>query len=126
MVGLLHIEYKNTQVATKAFLMGVPSVFIKSLLRTIDSLLWMNENSPYRPLGSSTIRRCGLVGLGVTLLEKVITAGQALRSQMLKLDPVFHSLPAAFGYDVELAATSLASCMPLCYHASHHDNGLNL
>lgn len=81
----------------------------------------LNENSPYRPIGSSTIRRCGLVGE-----SSHWGRGQALRSQMLELDLVFHFLPVAFGYDVELTATSLASCMPLCYHASHHDNELNL
>jgi hypothetical protein len=29
--------------------------------------------------------------------------------------------------EVELSATSLAPCLPMCYRASHHDdNGLNL
>lgn len=62
----------------------------------------------------------------MVLLEEVVSRGQALCSQMLKLCPVFHSFPAAFGSDVELSATTLASCMPVCHHASHDDNGLKL
>ena len=37
------------------------------------------------PIGSGTIRRCGLVGVGVALMEKVCHCGFALRSAMLKL-----------------------------------------
>ena len=31
----------------------------------------LNENDPHRLIGSSPIRRCGLIGVDVTLLEKV-------------------------------------------------------
>ena len=39
----------------------------------------LNKNGPYRPVGSGTIRRCGLVGIGVALLEEVCHRGWALR-----------------------------------------------
>jgi hypothetical protein len=31
----------------------------------------LNENGPLRPIGSGTIRMCGLIGIGVALLEEV-------------------------------------------------------
>jgi hypothetical protein len=31
----------------------------------------LNENDPYRPIESGIIRRCGLLGVGTTLLEEV-------------------------------------------------------
>ena len=46
-------------------------------------------------MGSSIVRRCGLVGVGVALLEEV-----SLRFFLLSGDP-----------DVELSGTSLAPCL---------------
>jgi hypothetical protein len=42
------------------------------------------------PVGGGTVRRCDLVGVGMTLLEYVTVCGlgKALRSLMLKLRPV--------------------------------------
>jgi hypothetical protein len=54
----------------------------------------LNENGPHRPIGRSLIRRCGLVGVGVALLEKVCYWRLALRFQMLKTGLVAVSLPA--------------------------------
>ena len=54
----------------------------------------LNENGSHKPIGSSTIRRCGLVGVGVTL-EDVCHWGWALRSQMLKAGPVSLSFAVA-------------------------------
>ena len=34
-------------------------------------LLFQSENGPYRPTGSGTIRKCGLVEVGLVLLEEV-------------------------------------------------------
>jgi hypothetical protein len=53
-----------------------------------------NENDPHRLIGSGTIRRCGLVGVGVALLEDCVTEGWALRPQMLKPGPL--SLSSCF------------------------------
>ena len=41
----------------------------------------LNENGPHRLIDSGIIRRCGLLGVGVTLLEEV------LRFQKLKQRP---------------------------------------
>lgn len=63
---------------------------------------------------SGTTGPCGLVRVGVALLEKVCHWEWALKSQMLKPGPVSHSLfllPA--NPDVEFLAT-----MPACWPAS--------
>jgi hypothetical protein len=54
--------------------------------------------------------------------------GWALRSSMLKLCSVWHSLSLLpVDQYVEVSASSLAPCLPGCCHAScHDDNGLNL
>ena len=36
----------------------------------------VNENGPYRLIGSGTIRRCGLIGVGVALLKEVCQCGR--------------------------------------------------
>ena len=59
-----------------------------------------NENGPYRPIGSGTIRGCGLVGGGVSLWRR------ALRASMLKLHLV---LPE--DQDVELSAPTSVPCL---------------
>ena len=75
--------------------------------------------------GSGTIKRCGLVGVGVALLEEVCHCGGGLWDLSLScLETVCSWLP--LGEDVELSAPS-APCLPGCCHAFHHDdNGLNL
>ena len=42
---------------------------------------------------SGTIRRCGLVGVGVTLFDEVCHCGWTMRFQMLKLGTMPLSLP---------------------------------
>ena len=72
----------------------------------------------------STIRRCGLVEIGIALLEEVWSLWLwSLRSPMLKLHPLWHSfLLLCVEQDVELSAPAPGLC-----HASCHDNnGLNL
>ena len=94
----------------------------------------LNKNGPQRlmclnawPIGSGTIRKCCLAGVGVALLEKVSLWRQALRSQVLSLGLMWHSLPLPADQDVELLAPSPVPCLPTCHHASHHDdNDLNL
>lgn len=44
------------------------------------------------PIGSDTIRWCGLLRIGVALLEKVCHCGDGLWGPMLKLHPVWESL----------------------------------
>ena len=82
------------------------------------------------PIGSGTVRRCGLVGGSVSLW------GQASRSPVLKLCPKKNQaswLPVEDSYlllsldQVGQLSAPLAPCLPGCCHVSHHDyNGLNL
>jgi hypothetical protein len=60
----------------------------------------LNRYGPHRllyldawPIGSGTIRRCGLVGVGVTLFDEVCHCGWTMRFQMLKLGTMPLSLP---------------------------------
>lgn len=84
----------------------------------------LNRFGPHRlmclnawPTGSGTIRRCVLVGVGVSL---------ALKFQMLQLGPVSFILPAACQSGCRTLTTSPAP-VPVFQHASHHDeNGLTL
>jgi hypothetical protein len=46
-----------------------------------------NKNGFHRLIGSGTIRRCGLVGVGVALLKKVCHWRWALKFNMLKPAP---------------------------------------
>ena len=48
--------------------------------KTRKCLLWLKENGSHKLRGSGTIRRCGLAGVGVALLEEVYHLGPALRS----------------------------------------------
>jgi hypothetical protein len=87
----------------------------------------LNESGPHRPIGRGTVRRCGLFGVGMALLEKVCHSRWALGFQKLKVGPVSLSLPAACDLKVELQVPSPALCLLACHHASCHDNtGLNL
>ena len=76
-----------------------------------------NKNALQRLIRSGTIKICGLVGVGVALLEV------GLRSQKFKAGLVTHSLfllPS--DPDVELSALSLTPGLPAYCHVSHHDN----
>lgn len=85
-------------------------------------------------MGSGTVRRHGLIGGGVALLE-VLLCGWALRLPMLRLPSAEeHLLLDACGrvflcllsdQGVELLAP-LAPFLHAGCHVSHHDNGLNL
>ena len=44
--------------------------------RCTQTLWWFEWKWSDRPIGSSTIRRCGIVGVGVALLEKRVTGGR--------------------------------------------------
>jgi hypothetical protein len=89
------------------------------------------------PMGSGSIRRRGLFGVGMTLLEEIHHCGGELWGPVFKLHPVWKrvssSLPMKkmlswlpWDKDTELSAP-LASCLPTCCHASYHyDNGLDL
>ena len=45
-----------------------------------------------------------------------------LRFQMLKPGPVSLSLSSCVDLEVELSDSSPAPCLPVCCHASHHDD----
>jgi hypothetical protein len=83
----------------------------------------LNKNVPHRlmclnawPIGSGTIRRCGLVGGSVSLYGVGLKA-----SYVQALPSVVHSLLLLLvDRDVELSASSPAPCLPACCHASHH------
>ena len=74
------------------------------------------------------IRRCGLVGVGVALLEEVCHCGGGFEISCAQGTPrVTHSLLLPLDQAVELLAPSPASCLPARHHTSYHDeNGLNL
>jgi hypothetical protein len=79
------------------------------------------ENGPHRFIGNGTIRRCGLVEVGIFLLDEMCYRMQAFKFQMLNPGPVlvFFQLPA----DPVFAPVSCLSF----HHALCHDvNGLNL
>ena len=97
--------------------------------------LWWFENT--WPMWSGTIRRCGLVGISVALLEEVHhCVGGFWSLLVLKLLSVWEEnlllafcrrqFPSAVSHrDVE-PLSSPAPCLPWCCHAScHDDNGLN-
>lgn len=56
----------------------------------------LNENGPYKPIGSVTLRRFGLVGIIMPLLVEVCHWSWTLRPQILKSDLVLYFLLAAF------------------------------
>jgi hypothetical protein len=53
------------------------------------------KNGLLRPIGSGTISRYGLAGVGVASLEDVCHCGRSLRAQMIKPCPLCQSFPAA-------------------------------
>lgn len=73
----------------------------------------LNAIGSHRPIGSGTNIRCDLVGIGVILCEEVYHCGTALRIQKLKSGLMVHYLfLLPVDPDVELPASSLASCQP--------------
>ena len=76
---------------------------------------------------SVTIRKCGFVGVGMTLLEEVCHYGGGLSGFLCSgYCPVSQSTFACL-QDVGLKATTPAPCVFARHHASHHDdNGLSL
>ena len=92
----------------------------------------LNRFGPHRLMclnmldpGSGTIRKYGLVGIGVALLEKVFHVVGGLGNLLLTdwKTAVFCLPPEQ---DVQFSAP-LAPCLPECCHDSRHDdNGLNL
>ena len=90
-----------------------PPMVTRVFLQSFHPLWWCEGKCSPSPrlIGSSTIRRCGRVGVGVTLLE-----GMGLSPFLLPADP-----------DVDLSAPSPTPCLSVCPHASYHDhNGLNM
>jgi hypothetical protein len=89
----------------------------------------LNKNGPHRLrylnawiIRSGTIRRCGIVGVGVALLEEVqVTVGMGFEVSYAQIWPMWHSLLLQpMNQDTELSA-------PSTYHAPYHDNNeLNL
>ena len=79
----------------------------------------LNENCLHRLTGSITVKRCGLNGVGVALLEKVCDWGQALRFQCL-IAGLLLANP-----DVEISVTSPAPCLAMWHHASYYDNNVS-
>lgn len=54
------------------------------------------KNGSHRLTGNNTMRRYGLVQVGVDFLEVVCLCRQPLRSHMLKSHTIYQALPAAF------------------------------
>ena len=64
------------------------------------------------PIGSDTIRWCGLLRIGVALLEKVCHCGDGLWGSVLKLHPVWESLfLAAFRSGYKTSAPQHRVCL---------------
>jgi hypothetical protein len=81
-------------------------------------------------IGSGIIRRCGLIGGAVALLEEMChcICRWALGSPVLRLHPVWKIVSSLLpsNHNIELLVPP-APCLPGHCHASHSDgNGLNL
>ena len=75
----------------------------------------LNKNGLHRTIGSGTIRKYGLAGIDVALLEEVYGEGQALRFQKLK---PCQAMPSA-------TVSLPAPCLPVLPCFCHDDNGVN-
>ena len=54
----------------------------------------LNRFGPHWPIGSGIIRRCGLIGVDVALLEEVCHCGAgALRSPSAQAPPIVEQVP---------------------------------
>jgi len=103
----------------------------KILQEPIDSpYSGLNKFGPQRLIWMlGIIRRCGLVGVSVTLLEEVShCVGGLWGLLVVKFHLVWNSpLLLPVDQDAELSVLSPAPCLPRCCHAScHDDNGLNI
>jgi len=79
-------------------------------------------------IGSSAVRRCGLVGVGVILLEEECHCESGLWSLLYSsYNRCGTQFPSATEDQyVELSTPSLASYLPACCRVSNYDNsGLN-
>lgn len=93
----------------------------------------LDRSGPRRPMslniGSGTVSRYGLVGVGVTLLEEPCHCGESFEFSYIQVMPSgAHSLYfLSVDQDIELSVPSPAPCLPAHCHSSHHDsNGLDL
>lgn len=106
---------------------GVQSKAVRCTKEDVQCCGGLSENGPHRLIGNSTIRRFGLVGV-VGFVGGSVSLGTGFEVSEIKPGPVSLSpfqLPSDL--DVELSAISSAPCLPICSHASHHDDkGLNL
>jgi hypothetical protein len=87
----------------------------------------LNKNGPHRLIGSSMLRRCGLTGVIVALLEELCHWVRRSGSKLVKpsLVGIHFLLPA--NRAVELSSTSPATWLLACCHAScHGSNGVSL
>ena len=66
-------------------------------------------------LGSTTIRRCGLIGIGVALLEEVCHFRVGFKTLLAASKPVFFCLPSE--QVVELLVPPPVPYLPRCCHA---------
>ena len=85
----------------------------------------MNENGPYRLIGSGTIRRWPYWS-GSGLVEGSMSMWEGLCDYRSPSQAKWLSIPAVCSPEVELSV-SLAPCLVAYSHASlHDDNELNL
>ena len=76
------------------------------------------------PIGDDLIGRCGLIGVGVALLEEVGYWGRTFEVSEVQVCLVYLSRILSADQNVGLSVPSPAPCLPPCHHASH--NGLSL
>ena len=79
---------------------------------------------------SGTLRRCGLVWVGVVLLKEVCHCTVEVGFVVWNMLKIPHSVSDHFlllvHQGVGFTTFSPAPCLPSRHHVSHHDNGLNL
>jgi hypothetical protein len=81
----------------------------------------LNKKDPHIPISSDTIRRCGLVGVGVVFWEEVCH----LRVDFEVSD--IQARPRVTFFCCYLMIKVMSSYMPAGHYTSYHDdNGLNL
>jgi hypothetical protein len=74
------------------------------------------------PIGSSTIRRCGLVGVGIAFVGESVSLGEGFEVSCAQVMPSVSQTPSA----VFRSLSSSTTMLPTGHHDSCHDNGLNL
>lgn len=98
----------------------------------VDRCGGMNRIGPHKlmclnvwSIGSGTIRRCSLAGIGMALLEEVWHCGGGIWGHIYSqvMPSVVHRLLLLpVDQDVELFVPSPAPCLSACCHVFHHDN----